>query len=102
MYGQGFLFLKTLGKQQKKYFSNGRVIKRAGHLGKKTFLDLNKKCVTPVKKKNIFLKMSYLYSMCILNFVVGKQSLCLKITGVSYKWYASVAGLPNLYSVIDG
>ena len=25
-----------------------------------------------------------------------------KITGVSYKWYASVAGLLNLYSVIDG
>ena len=25
-----------------------------------------------------------------------------QITGVSYKWYASVAGLPNLYSVIDG
>ena len=24
------------------------------------------------------------------------------ITGVSYKRYASVAGLPNLYSVIDG
>ena len=24
------------------------------------------------------------------------------ITGVSYKWYASVAGIPNLYSVIDG
>ena len=24
------------------------------------------------------------------------------ITGVSYKWYPSVAGLPNLYSVIDG
>ena len=24
------------------------------------------------------------------------------ITGVSYRWYASVAGLPNLYSVIDG
>ena len=24
------------------------------------------------------------------------------VTGVSYKWYASVAGLPNLYSVIDG
>ena len=26
---------------------------------------------------------------------------CL-LTGVSYKWYASVEGLPNLYSVIDG
>ena len=24
------------------------------------------------------------------------------VTGVSYKWFASVAGLPNLYSVIDG
>ena len=24
-----------------------------------------------------------------------------QVTGVSYKWYASVAGLPNLYSVID-
>ena len=28
--------------------------------------------------------------------------LSIYITGVSYKWYASVAGLPNLYSVIDG
>ena len=26
----------------------------------------------------------------------------LELTGVSYKWYASAAGLPNLYSVIDG
>ena len=24
------------------------------------------------------------------------------ITGVSYTWYASVAGLPNMYSMIDG
>ena len=35
-----------------------------------------------------------------------KKKLVLKlkiiITGVSYKWYASVVGLPNLYSVIDG
>ena len=26
----------------------------------------------------------------------------LQLTGVSYKWYPSVGGLPNLYSVIDG
>ena len=26
----------------------------------------------------------------------------LIITGVSYKWFASVAGLPNFYLVIDG
>ena len=24
------------------------------------------------------------------------------LTGVSYKWFPSVVGLPNLYSVIDG
>ena len=28
-------------------------------------------------------------------------SLTLQITGVSYKWFPSVAGLPNLYSGID-
>ena len=37
---------------------------------------------------------------------VGRKEKKIKgpalLTGVSYKWYASVAGLPNLYSVIDG
>ena len=33
---------------------------------------------------------------------VGLILVLRQITGVSYKWYALVAGLPNLYSVIDG
>ena len=37
-------------------------------------------------------------------FEIGFKEQAVKyflITGVSYKWYASVACLPNLYSVID-
>ena len=35
--------------------------------------------------------------------VSGKKvDMYIYVTGVSYKWYASVAGLPYLYSVIDG
>ena len=43
----------------------------------------------------------------ILLLLTGKSTtLCcttppVVLTGDSYKWYASVAGLPNLYSVID-
>ena len=38
----------------------------------------------------------------VLVLVLPTQRVLSYITGVSYKWYASVAGLPNLYSVIDG
>ena len=33
---------------------------------------------------------------------VRKKAFFYVLTGVSYKWYASVADLPNLFSVIDG
>ena len=42
--------------------------------------------------------------LCLCRDEIGKLiTVSTDITGVSYKWYASVlAGLPNLYSVIDG
>ena len=30
------------------------------------------------------------------------ERIDILITGVSYRWYPSLVGLPNLYSVIDG
>ena len=42
----------------------------------------------------------------VLCFLLGKDIFnyifLFLVTGVSYKWYPSVAGLPNLFSVIDG
>ena len=40
--------------------------------------------------------------MYIFNLKKLKRFLDIYIRGVSYKWYASVAGQPNLYLVIDG
>ena len=44
-----------------------------------------------------------LISLCALSKLRQcRDRSSVQVTGVSYKWYASVAGLPNLYSVIDG
>jgi len=55
------------------------------------------KSIRPKKDKYCLTESMY----NILRMAFALIYLEIEITGVSYKWYATVAGLPNLFSVID-